>query len=96
VVDGKNTGVIRVSFGACSTIEEVCSFVDFVREFYVEKESISLGITQPRTTATLQSIHICSLPHEAPKADFRSNKIVSLLFRSRGREMARNVPWASL
>jgi molybdenum cofactor sulfurtransferase len=59
VVDGKNTGVIRVSFGACSTIEEVCSFVDFVREFYVEKESIPLGMIQTTSRATVQSIHIC-------------------------------------
>jgi molybdenum cofactor sulfurtransferase len=59
VVDGKNTGVIRVSFGACSTTEEVCAFVDFVREFYIEKESITVLNSKAASRVTLQSIHIC-------------------------------------
>lgn len=29
--DGKNLGVIRISFGASSTVEDVCAFVDFIR-----------------------------------------------------------------
>ena len=28
---GKNLGVIRISFGASSTVEDVCAFVDFIR-----------------------------------------------------------------
>ena len=60
VVGGKNTGVIRVSFGACSTIDEVCAFVDFIREFYVEKEIIPVGIPSPQTSVRLQSVHICT------------------------------------
>ena len=63
VVEGKNTGVIRVSFGACSTIEEVCSFVEFIREFYVEKESVPMDVSQlVNNNITLQSIHICMSP----------------------------------
>jgi molybdenum cofactor sulfurtransferase len=60
VVEGKNTGVIRVSFGACSTIEEVCAFVDFIREFYVEKEVIYTDPKDTITPATIQSVHLCS------------------------------------
>ena len=37
IVDGKIIGVIRVSFGACSTVEEVCALVDLIRETYVAK-----------------------------------------------------------
>ena len=37
IVDGRIIGVIRVSFGACSTVEEVCALVDFIRETYVAK-----------------------------------------------------------
>ena len=33
VVNGKPLGVIRVSFGACSTFEDVVQFVNFVRDF---------------------------------------------------------------
>ena len=33
IVNGKPLGVIRVSFGACSSFEDVVQFVNFVREF---------------------------------------------------------------
>lgn len=59
VVEGKSTGVIRVSFGACSTVEEVRGFVDFIREFYVEKEGISMDTKDTIASATIQSIHLC-------------------------------------
>ena len=62
VVDGKSTGVIRVSFGACSTVEEVCSVVDFIREFYVEKDIIHSEPIRPTTRMTIQSVHICMSP----------------------------------
>lgn len=61
VIEGKNTGVIRVSFGACSTIEEVCMFINFIREFYVEKEEIPVRLTKSRASIRLQSMHICTL-----------------------------------
>lgn len=57
VMEGKNTGVIRVSFGASSTVEDVCTFVDFIRELYVEKQSVP---TAPITLMTLQSIYLCT------------------------------------
>jgi molybdenum cofactor sulfurtransferase len=38
IVNGRNFGVIRISFGACSTIEEVLAFVNFIRENYVERK----------------------------------------------------------
>jgi molybdenum cofactor sulfurtransferase len=37
VMDGRNLGVIRVSFGACSTVEDVLCFVRFLQEYYVDK-----------------------------------------------------------
>ncbi|KAK1752448.1 pyridoxal phosphate-dependent transferase [Echria macrotheca] len=37
IMAGKPTGVIRASLGAMSTISDVDRFIDFVREFYVEK-----------------------------------------------------------
>jgi molybdenum cofactor sulfurtransferase len=64
VVEGKSTGVIRVSFGACSTVEDVTLFVDFVKEFYVEKRGISANATQSKTAMTLQSVHICISPFD--------------------------------
>ena len=59
VVEGKSTGVVRVSFGACSTAEDVCAFVDFIREYYVENEVTDKEAVRPITPMTIQSIHIC-------------------------------------
>ena len=39
VIAGKPTGIIRVSFGAMSTISDVERFVEFIKEFYVEKST---------------------------------------------------------
>lgn len=36
IIRAKPTGMIRVSLGAMSTLKDVTSFVDFVREFFVE------------------------------------------------------------
>ncbi|MDI1491021.1 MAG: hypothetical protein OHK93_002226 [Ramalina farinacea] len=36
IIGGKPTGVIRVSLGAMSNLEDITTFVDFVREFFVE------------------------------------------------------------
>lgn len=38
IVNGKTLGVIRVSFGACSAVDDVYAFVQFVRECYTMKE----------------------------------------------------------
>ena len=37
-IDGKILGVIRVSFGACTTVEDVLSLVRFMRGTYLEKK----------------------------------------------------------
>lgn len=36
--DGKPTGMIRVSLGAMSVMKDVTSFLDFMKEFFVERE----------------------------------------------------------
>ena len=36
IIGGKPTGVIRVSLGAMSNLEDITTFVDFVQEFFVE------------------------------------------------------------
>jgi len=60
VLQGKSTGVIRVSFGACSTVQDVTAFVDFIREFYLEKGPVaSMDGIEPQTSMTIQSIHLC-------------------------------------
>ena len=56
IIEGKNTGVIRVSFGACSKIEDVCAFMDFLREFYVEKPNLE---TTPILPMRGQSVRAC-------------------------------------
>ena len=38
IVDGRIFGAIRISFGACSSIEEVWAFVSFIQKNYVEKK----------------------------------------------------------
>ncbi|KAI9658820.1 MAG: hypothetical protein M1831_003846 [Alyxoria varia] len=40
VVNGKPTGLIRVSFGAMSTKRDVETFAKFLKEFFVEKEDV--------------------------------------------------------
>ncbi|KAL9114558.1 MAG: hypothetical protein Q9187_007458, partial [Circinaria calcarea] len=37
VMNGKPTGMIRVSLGAMSTMQDVTAFLDFLREFFVDK-----------------------------------------------------------
>lgn len=39
IMSGKPTGVIRVSFGAMSTLKDVETFVDFVHEFFVDSKA---------------------------------------------------------
>ena len=36
IIDGKPTGVLRVSVGAMSNMHDITAFVDFVKEFFVE------------------------------------------------------------
>ena len=37
IVNGRNIGTIRISFGACSTVEDVLAFVEFIKEAYMVK-----------------------------------------------------------
>lgn len=50
VVNGKPTGMLRVSFGAMSTLADVDAFLAFIREFFVESNT-----AQPR--AALEASH---------------------------------------
>jgi molybdenum cofactor sulfurtransferase len=38
IVGGRNIGAIRISFGACSTVEDVVAFVEFIKEVYMTKK----------------------------------------------------------
>ncbi|KAF1845643.1 PLP-dependent transferase [Cucurbitaria berberidis CBS 394.84] len=49
VIRAKPTGMVRVSFGAMSTLKDVNSFVAFVREFFVQ-ESLPI-VTAPITSS---------------------------------------------
>jgi len=47
-IDGKILGVIRVSFGACSRVEDVVSLVQFLKETYLqEKPKKALTVLSP-------------------------------------------------
>jgi molybdenum cofactor sulfurtransferase len=43
IIRAKPTGMIRTSLGAMSSMRDVTSFVDFVREFFVQKSSLDAG-----------------------------------------------------
>src|SRR2546423_9282182 len=42
IVNGRNIGIIRISFGACSTVEDVLAFVEFIKEAYMVKRKQAL------------------------------------------------------
>ncbi|KAF2788697.1 PLP-dependent transferase [Melanomma pulvis-pyrius CBS 109.77] len=56
----KPTGMIRVSLGAMSTLEDVTSFVDFLREFFVQE---SVPIESPPVMCPLDEPPTRSLLH---------------------------------
>ncbi|KAK0731712.1 pyridoxal phosphate-dependent transferase [Lasiosphaeris hirsuta] len=61
IMAGKPTGVIRASLGAMSTISDVDSFVDFIREFYLDRYpalSLSEPTVQPQD---LSRLHVHSI-----------------------------------
>ncbi len=41
IIAGKPTGVLRVSFGAMSSMQDVARFIDFVEEFFIEQDVIA-------------------------------------------------------
>ncbi|KAK1834662.1 molybdenum cofactor sulfurase [Podospora conica] len=47
IMGGKPTGVIRASLGAMSTVSDVDSFVEFIREFYLDE---SVPANSPKAT----------------------------------------------
>lgn len=63
IINGRNIGVIRVSFGASSTFEEVYALVDFLRDFYVEKTTAKALTREIGPDSTkLQSVYLCISP----------------------------------
>ena len=51
IIGGKPTGAIRVSFGAMSNLQDVLTFFDFIKEFFVHKQDVS------RPALELSSLH---------------------------------------
>ena len=41
IVAGKPTGVLRVSFGAMSSMQDVVRFIDFIEEFFIEQDAMT-------------------------------------------------------
>lgn len=47
VLNGKPTGMVRVSLGAMSTLKDVSRFLSFVDEFFVDKETVLSRVDSP-------------------------------------------------
>jgi len=58
VVAGKPTGIIRASLGAMSIESDVDRFVQFISEFFCEKEALTEPISLPMTSAERLSIRL--------------------------------------
>ncbi|KAF4636092.1 hypothetical protein G7Y89_g1988 [Cudoniella acicularis] len=58
---GKITGILRASLGAMSTIDDVEAFISFVREFYVESNSVSQGLETRISNETSSNLFVESL-----------------------------------
>ncbi|MCJ1421532.1 hypothetical protein MMC32_007896 [Xylographa parallela] len=52
IMDGKPTGMLRLSLGAMSTLEDVQTFLDFVKELFVENREVAQRIPMELPTAT--------------------------------------------
>jgi molybdenum cofactor sulfurtransferase len=59
IIAGKPTGVLRASIGAMSTVSDIERFVNFLKEFYVEK-TISCPVI-PRATENDYGLYVESL-----------------------------------
>ena len=59
IIGGKPTGMIRVSLGAMSNLEDITTFVDFVQEFFVEARPKELP--GAHLNGTVSSFHVESL-----------------------------------
>ncbi|KAI9840866.1 MAG: hypothetical protein M1837_001245 [Sclerophora amabilis] len=73
VISGKPTGVIRVSLGAMSTVRDVTRFLDFVREFFVE-----------RTIQDLDGLDCMAEPMADSTTDFRVESLMIYPIKSCG------------
>ena len=56
LLDGKPTGVVRISFGAMSSLVDVEKFLAFIEEFYVDKTAVSPSPNLPRDSPTRSSL----------------------------------------
>ncbi|KIW72057.1 hypothetical protein PV04_00279 [Phialophora macrospora] len=65
IINGKPTGAIRVSFGAMSSKDDVITFLDFIKEFYIDSnvppQTLQQAIAQPYHHPTLESFVVESL-----------------------------------
>ncbi|KAK5113863.1 hypothetical protein LTR85_010396 [Meristemomyces frigidus] len=63
ILNGKPTGVIRVSLGAMSTQLDVTRFLDFVHEFFVDRLALPqpMGPSGPAQMSAEQRFHVESL-----------------------------------
>lgn len=71
ILNGKPTGAVRISLGAVSTLDDVMSFVQFLEEFYVEKEvpKVSSACTRVgKAKRTVESITVCRFHRFAIKS----------------------------
>ena len=77
VMGGKPTGVLRVSLGAMSTLQDVTTFCEFVEEFFIDKGNIAAGASGANTNShglyiealTIYPIKSCagwSIPYFVP------------------------------
>ncbi|KAK0657661.1 pyridoxal phosphate-dependent transferase [Cercophora newfieldiana] len=60
IIAGKPTGVIRASLGAMSIASDVDSFVDFIREFYADKQ-LPFDTQEPSSRPQNSTLHIHSI-----------------------------------
>ena len=52
IISGKPTGMLRVSFGAMSSIDDVHAFISFLEEFFIESGYQESRVTDPETTTS--------------------------------------------
>jgi molybdenum cofactor sulfurtransferase len=62
IMNGKPTGAIRISMGPMSTLDDVLTFVKFVEDFYVDKETARIDVeksSSAQSEAVVESLTIC-------------------------------------
>lgn len=61
ILDGRPTGVLRISFGAMSTKQDLQNFATFIQEYYVEENVLKPAVwarTDNETCFYIDSLHI--------------------------------------